>query len=99
ILYILSCFVIGYDFDIDIFLFLSVCLALLHLNQKIIEYRVRKGLYGKNEYEAREMIAYILSYSDKSDFSDGDKLKELFPETVEEESKEAAFEGSLGVVK
>lgn len=70
-------------------LFLSLCFALIHINQKILEFRIERGLYGKNEYEAREMISYLLNHSDKSDFSDGDSLKKLFPKPKEAKRAEA----------
>lgn len=99
LVYILFSITWEHELNSSIILFLSVCLALVHVNQKILEYRVSKGLYGRTEYEAREIINYILSHSDKSDFSDGDKLKIIFPEHVKEENKETALEGALGVVK
>lgn len=97
--YIIISIISGNEINSYVILFLVICITLIHINQKIIEYRISNGLYGKNEYEAREMINYILSHSDKSDFSDGDKLKKLFPQPVEKESSESAFEGALGVAK
>lgn len=48
--------------------------SLLTLNHKVIEYRVTNGYYGSNEYEAREIIAYIETHSEPDDFnSDGRK--------------------------
>ena len=61
-----------------------VCFTLLmlaiYINQTILEYRIRKSFYGFNPYEAKEVIQFILLHSDKSDFSDADGLKSVFPE-------------------
>jgi hypothetical protein len=59
---------------------LSLLILLTHINQFIFEFRIRKGLYGFNAYEAREIISFILSHSDKSDFSNSDGLKSILPE-------------------
>jgi hypothetical protein len=61
-----------------VLLILGLILALF-INQKILEYRIRKGLYGTNEYEAREILGFILSHADKSNFSGGQGLKEILP--------------------
>jgi hypothetical protein len=36
-----------------------------------IDYRIKKGFYGNNEYEARQIIEFILNNSDHIDFTDG----------------------------
>jgi len=54
--------------------FLLFMFSMLTLNQKVLEYRIANGLYGENEYEAREIISYIENHSDSDDFhSGGDK--------------------------
>lgn len=61
----------------------AVLLIALHLDQIIVSYRIRKGWYGKNRSEAREIISFILSHANKDDFNDDGGLKELIdkPET------------------
>jgi len=80
-------------------LFLAIFFALIHINQKILEFRIEKGFYGKNEYEAREMVSFLLNHSDKTDFSDGDGLKKLFPKVKDSEQELEAFDGLVGVTK
>lgn len=60
-------------------------LALLEIRAANLRYRILHGLFGTNEYEARELINFILHNSDKIDFTDGDgKLrKALLPEKDE----------------
>lgn len=55
------------SFDI---LVLTYALILL-IDELLLAYRVRRGFYANNEYEARELIAYILQNSDKLDDDDG----------------------------
>lgn len=49
----------------------------IFLDQYFVIYRVRKGWYGKNEYEAREVINYIVSHANKDDFNDDGGLIKL----------------------
>lgn len=57
-------------------------LAATLINQKILEFRIVKGYYGSNEYEAREMIRFIAENSDGSNFSDGIGLKPFPAEDI-----------------
>lgn len=68
--------------DINGFIILIISLALLalHVDHKLIEYRIKKGFYGRNEYEAKEIINYIISHADKNDFNDGNGRKKLIPD-------------------
>ncbi|MBY8252262.1 hypothetical protein KW526_06845 [Vibrio fluvialis] len=54
-----------------------VLLTAFYLDQYLIIYRVRKGWYGRNEYETREIISYIVAHADKDDFNDDGGLKKL----------------------
>jgi hypothetical protein len=49
---------------------------LILLDGMLLAYRVRRGFYGNNEGEAREIITYILRNSDKLD--DGDGTRRIF---------------------
>lgn len=55
---------------------LSVAVA---LQQKLLQFRVKRGRYGFNPHEAKELIRYILSEADKSQFfnDDGSPRKAL----------------------
>ncbi|QXO19237.1 hypothetical protein [Vibrio ostreae] len=59
----------------------------LQTDQFLITYRIRKGWYGRNEYEAREIIEYILSHADKDDFNNDGGLKKLMDEPKRTEYK------------
>lgn len=65
---------------IGVLLFISALIIALFIGQQLLEYRIKKGLYGTNEYEAREIIEFILSNKDKSDFTGGKGFKEIFLE-------------------
>ncbi|WP_190287978.1 hypothetical protein, partial [Marichromatium sp. AB31] len=65
----------------------------LSINQKITEYRIRKGYYGGTPYEAREIIRYIEDHSNKNDFTDGDGKKKLFQNAEESTKKEVIVYG------
>ena len=64
----------------------------IHADHKLIEHRIRNGWYGKNEFESREIIEFILSHANKDDFNDSGGLKKIIPtpEFSEEERKEIA---------
>lgn len=65
----------------------SIGMLLTYLDQKLIILRINKGWYGRNEYEAREIIDYIINHSNKDDFTDGDGLKKVLPNAQMEELK------------
>tara|TARA_Y100000588_G_scaffold361778_1_gene422928 strand:- start:4624 stop:5364 length:741 start_codon:yes stop_codon:yes gene_type:complete len=52
-------------------------ISALMLDQYLITYRVRKGWYGRNEYESREIINYAIAHANKDDFNDEGGLKKL----------------------
>jgi hypothetical protein len=60
--------------------FFSLLVVAIYVNQTLLEYRIRRGFYGFNPYEAKEVIQFILLHSDTSDFSDSDGLKSVIPE-------------------
>lgn len=83
----------SYSINWLLILFLVSLIGLLHLNQKVLEFRIKKGYYGCNEYEAREILSYILEHSDKKQFNDKDGIKEIFPEAEITETKPIYIEG------
>jgi hypothetical protein len=52
--------------------------CLLMLYENILNYRIKKGYYGNNEREAREIISFILDNYIEIDFKDGGKRKNIF---------------------
>jgi hypothetical protein len=69
----------------------SICA--LHFDQYLIAHRVRRGWYGRNEYEAREIISFVMSHADKNDFNNSGGLKKLM-DTPEAE-KPTQIEGAV----
>ncbi|MDH2593993.1 hypothetical protein [Acinetobacter nosocomialis] len=64
-----------------------ICIAtwgLIVLKETIVEFRIRKGWFGTNKYEAKVLINFLIKNSDDIDFTDGNgKLKRtLFPDTT-----------------
>lgn len=88
--YLLSSLVIVIFLKINIsYTFIPLLLmSLLFLNQQIISYRIGNGWYGKNYYEAKEILRYINSHFNKDDYFDGGGLKNIFPEIKIKESIE-----------
>lgn len=62
-----------------VFLLVGIGLLAIHADHKLIEYRIRNGWYGKNEFESREIIEFILSHANKDDFNDSGGLKKIIP--------------------
>ena len=76
-------------------LFLLFLACALYLNQTILEYRVKKGLYGANDYEAREIVEFIFANAEHVDFSSGDGAKRIFPEPEKETQEKIIPEGGV----
>ncbi len=63
-----------------VFLVLAFVSVSVYLNQWSLSFRIRKNLYGTTSAEAREILAFIIKQSDKSDFFDDDgNPKRLVP--------------------
>lgn len=58
----------------------GVSLFAIQIDQKLLEYRVKQGLYGSNAFETLEIINFIISHSNKDDFDDQGGLKRIIPE-------------------
>lgn len=87
---------VTYALDLVVLIIISALILALFINQKILEYRISKGLYGSNEYEAREILRFILSHTDKSNFSDGQGLKEILPTPeLESSTDKETIEGAV----
>jgi hypothetical protein len=83
-------------FSYFLFALVSLLLFCIHVDQQLIEYRIRKGWYGKNEYEAKEIIDFIISHSNKDDFNSSGGLKRVvpLPEIDPEAEKANGFNGA-----
>ena len=79
ILYPLTSLLLIFEIKSIVIAFIALLFILLFINQKSLEYRIKKGLYGSNEYEAREILSFIINHSDKSNFTDGSGLREIMP--------------------
>ena len=81
-----------------IYIFTVIVVFNLFLIEKIIitEYRIRKGLFGTNRTEARELIDFIIKNSDNLDFTDsnGNLRRALLPEA--KDAVEEHIPGTLG---
>src|SRR4051794_30879466 len=49
---------------------------LLFLSERVLQYRIRHGMYGTNEYEAREVVHFLLRHAKDTNFSGGSGLRE-----------------------
>jgi hypothetical protein len=78
------------NFSSFLFVVISVGILFIHIDQKLVDYRIRKGWYGKNEFEAKEIINFVLSHSNKDDFNDSGGLKRIIPLPEIETKKEAS---------
>ena len=78
--------------------FVLLLLILSVARDQLLAFRIRKGYYGKTEYEAREIIGFILKHSKRIDFTDGGNLKEIISKddiTTLEQYVEAALSGVM----
>ncbi len=80
------------EFNIIDILFFLLMIGALALNQKMLEIRIKKGMYGTNPYEVKEIIQFIEEHSEKSDFIDGKKIKKLIQD-IEEDENGAVWDG------
>lgn len=72
--------------------------SLLYLNTFLVNFRIKKGFYGGNEFEAREIIHFIEENSENIDFSDGNTPKKLFnEEDLKEIEEEIMIEFNNGL--
>lgn len=88
---------LAFELQLSGFVFLIVGLGILgiHIDHKMIEYRVKHGLYGTNSFESRELIEFIMAHSNKDDFNDSGGLKKIIqnPEIQEEREQEFIIGG------
>ncbi|WP_417915461.1 hypothetical protein [Candidatus Electronema sp. JM] len=77
-------------------IFLLIFLSILITKELLIEYRIKRGLFGTNRTEARELIDFIIKNSDNLDFTDsnGNLRRALLPEA--KDAVEERISGTLG---
>jgi hypothetical protein len=75
-------------------MFFALAILALQLNQKVTEYRIRKGFYGTNYYEAREIIQFVVENADENFYSGG-KIKKLMPEPEVMQEEARCVEGGV----
>lgn len=49
---------------------LLVFLTLLIIKEQLLEYRIRKGIFGTNRTEAKALIEFLIKNSEDIDFTD-----------------------------
>lgn len=81
------------DYNIYAAFFIFSMILIIQIDHILIDYRVKKGIYGNNEFESREIIDFILSHSDKDDFHDGGIAKKIIPDPDELVEKFNEMEG------
>ena len=75
-------------------LFPVLVIVLLIARSVLLQYRIKNGLFGTSEHEAREIIGFILNNSNTIDFTDGDgKLRKALLPEVEAEGITAGVRG------
>jgi hypothetical protein len=57
--------------DLAIVVIIAVAILAINVGAMAFAYRVSHGLYGTTEYEAREIIHFVLARTDNVDFSSG----------------------------
>ncbi|MDH6024946.1 hypothetical protein [Vibrio splendidus] len=65
------------QFHFTAFIIPLCLLVAMYLDQHLIIYRVKKGWYGRNEYETREIINYVIAHAKPEDFNNDGGLKTL----------------------
>lgn len=81
------------NFNLWLIGFLVFMVGALAVNQKVMEYRIKYGLYGGTAYEAREILKFIDEYSNKDDFGSGGGQRNIFQDAVEQAPKELVIYG------
>lgn len=99
ILNVLISLIPAIEFSYFLLALVSVMLLSIHADQQLIRYRIRKGWYGTNEFEAKEIINFIISHSNKDDFNDSGGLKRVIPlpeaDAEKEKNKSNGFGGAV----
>lgn len=97
--YISICLVTEISFSMSPIFVMGLFGICIFANQWALEYRIRKGLYGNNRYEATEIVEFIQDKIQSDDFTDGSGgFKELFPDAEREERASGVIIGGVSEV-
>lgn len=81
--------IINIIFDINIknevIILLDIVVVLMIISQLLISYRIKKGYFGTNYDEAKEILIYLIENNDKNDKNSG---KKIFNEIDENKAKD-----------
>ncbi|OXS20699.1 hypothetical protein PSH61_01475 [Pseudomonas rhodesiae] len=91
-----SAFVNDSEMNSFVILVVFIGLSAVFVDHKLIEYRINNGWYGKNEFESREIIRFVLAHADKDDFNDRGGLKKIVPEPSFKTTSDFSFSGTQG---
>jgi hypothetical protein len=61
----------GYEAPLPLRIFLVGAIAVLWVSKLALDYRISRGLFGTNEYEAREIVRFVLRNASDTDLSGG----------------------------
>ncbi|NOK71580.1 MAG: hypothetical protein GFH25_541324n23 [Chloroflexi bacterium AL-N10] len=73
-----------FNLHIAIQMICSILILLYTIQMTLFNYRLLKGFYGTTEYEAREIIGFIINNSENIDFTDGEKKEKLSSNNIRE---------------
>lgn len=62
------------DIKIEVIIFLYALIGFTIISKVIIGYRIKKGYYGKNYEEGKEILSYLTIDKDKNDKNSGKKI-------------------------
>jgi len=62
------------DIKIEILIILDVLIGLIIMSKLLLFYRIKKGYYGMNYEECKELIYYLMNDKDKNDINRGKKI-------------------------
>ena len=74
----------------------ALLIVSVYVGQFFLEYRIRKGVYGDNAYEALEIARFVSDHCNKDDFMGDGKNKRVFQEP---QRTNATIPGGAGVVR
>lgn len=78
VLYILGAYVGLFEKGLLVPFLSIVFIIIIFIKQLILAYRIKSGQYGSNEYEAREIVNFILDETNKHYFNGGDGQPVIF---------------------
>ena len=83
----------GITVSISVGVIFVLSMAMINGAALALSYRLAHGIYGTNEYEAREILHFILAHSDDTDVSGGLGANDLDLSTEQQESLAGLWEG------